>query len=263
MRPRLQAELATRFITERLQTSFLGIESSGYKVSLYAMDVAQQPVRVDKNGIPAADTGTVTRPVKRVMGYTWQQASAPAQSTALVVAPPAVEAAVAVPSAAPPPGVPLLNDEQIFAYCRKRIVPRTDCARCVVARTDVSARERYTYEGGHGPPRRVCDLFAHSVSKRSLGDLLDGRVPLLAPKGTGRDKRRKKVIEFMQNEFGVAPIGKKKSGYKVTLYTRDASGALVATGSDGQPSPHGSKLPQHYDMFMGFQIVADDADGVP
>ena len=116
-------------------------------------------------------------------------------------------------------------------YLRTRIIPRTDCAKCVVARgPDASVREEFATDGGMGRKRdislkRACPLAAHAISSSVDGvALLEQYEREYAVKLT---KKKQKVDDFMNTEFSVKPLGKAPS-YKVTLYHPPRVGASLA-----------------------------------
>eukprot|EP00966_Prymnesium_polylepis_P088381 2045348-Prymnesium_polylepis.1 len=116
------------------------------------------------------------------------------------------------------PPAPLSVDD----YLRSHILPRTDCAKCVVARgPDATVRSLFASEGGKGRSRnvsakRACPLATHAISASGDG------VPLLekyeSDYGVKLTNKKQKVNDFMQNTYGVERLGQAPS-YKVTLYT--------------------------------------------
>jgi hypothetical protein len=111
------------------------------------------------------------------------------------------------------------------AYLRKRVVPRSGCAKCTVARgPDTSVRTEFANEGGNGrskdvTKKRACPLADHAISIASDG------VPLLEQyereyrvRVGGRTTKRQKFYDFMACAYGVEPLGPAPS-HKVTLYS--------------------------------------------
>jgi len=159
------------------------------------------------------------------------------------------------PSSAPlvlmPPATPKATDAQIYDYLRLHILPRSDCAKCVVARTDESARLGYGTEARNQCPslKRACCLAAHAFSIADGVALLDrfeseNNVTVGDGGSSGRTIKREKIQEFMRSEHGVEPLGKAPT-YKVTLYNAPQPGGGYTPASE-----HGSK-----GNYMGFEIV--------
>ena len=144
---------------------------------------------------------------------------------------------------------------------RKRVRPRVDngCARCVVARTDATARASYTNpsSGGSARGRNVdaipaCPLFDHGVQLNSLTGVLHG-IPGLAAKD-----RKQTVVDFMRSEHGVEPLGIGPQ-YRVALYTPSATGVLQPVDKEGVLYPPGTRETRgHYVFFQGMQLLAGD-----
>ena len=185
----------------------------------------------------------------------------PAAAAAAVAPPPAM---VASPPAAAAPPPPSLEE-----YLRRRVRPRTDCDKCDIARgPDASVR----IEFGNGAKnkcaslKRACPLAAHAIS------LADDGVPLVEEYGRtfnvknvkveGKITKRKKFRHFMQNEYGVGPLGKDPY-HKVTLYNpAGVSADLALEGCEVKlklkfhawtctPTSEGGTK----DNYMGFKIV--------
>ena len=180
-------------------------------------------------------------------------------NTAMLLSPPPPPPPPAAPLALMPPAPPPLND-----YLSGRVLRRTDCAKCVVARgPDASVREGFATDGGKGRVRnvslkRACPLAAHAISASGDG------VPVIEQYerdyGVKLTNKKQKFQEFMRGTFGVDPLGKGPS-FKVTLYHPprvDASLALeggavklnLASLGYTPTSEQGTK-----DNYMGFMIV--------
>ena len=148
-------------------------------------------------------------------------------------------------------------------YLRTRIIPRTDCAKCVVARgPDASVREEFATDGGKGRVRnvslkRACPLAAHAISASGDG------VPVIEQYerdyGVKLTNKKQKFQEFMRGTFGVDPLGKGPS-FKVTLYHPprvDASLALEGGAVKLNLAPFGYTPTSEQgtkDNYMGFMI---------
>lgn len=141
----------------------------------------------------------------------------------------------ALPQAVPLPAqqAALTTDAQFVAFLGQHIRPREDCARCVVARTDPSARTSFgdVSEVGNGRSRnmdlsRACPLAAHGVHKRQIAELL-GSVSSLPPMA-----KRAKAAQFMQETHDVTPLGKDEGAkpFLVSLYNQDAGGQYEVAG---------------------------------
>ena len=194
--------------------------------------------------------------------------SAPLQPPPVLM-PPAVSAAV-VPFVPPPAAPPPLNE-----YLSRRVFPRIDCAKCVVARgQDASVREGFATDGGKGRVRnvslkRACPLAAHAISASGDGVELNG-VKLLEQYerdyGVKLTNKKQKFKEFMNDAYGhgkppsLDPLGKAPH-YKVTLYAPprvDASltvegGAVKLNLSSFGYTPTSDQGTK--DNYMGFMIV--------
>ena len=180
-------------------------------------------------------------------------------NTAMLLSPPPPPPPPAAPLALMPPAPPPLND-----YLSGRVLRRTDCAKCVVARgPDASVREGFATDGGKGRVRnvslkRACPLAAHAISASGDG------VPVIEQYerdyGVKLTNKKQKFQEFMSGTFGVDPLGKGPS-FKVTLYHPPRVGASLALEGGAvklnlaslgytPTSEQGTK-----DNYMGFMIV--------
>ena len=187
-------------------------------------------------------------------------ALSPPNPVMLLSPPPPPPLSTAPLAALMPPAPPPLND-----YLSRRVLCRTDCAKCVVAcGPDASVREGFATDGGNGRVRnvslkRACPLAAHAISASSDG------VPVIEQyeSAYGVKKltnKKQKFQEFMSGTFGVDPLGKGPS-FKVTLYHPPRVGASLALEGGAvklnlaslgytPTSEQGTK-----DNYMGFMIV--------
>eukprot|EP00966_Prymnesium_polylepis_P007708 176652-Prymnesium_polylepis.1 len=200
-------------------------------------------------------------PVPLLLGTTTPALPAPTQ---LPTAPAALAPAPARLVPAPAtfdahPSVPPLN-----AYLHRRVLPRTDCVKCAVARgPDASVRELFAMEGGIGRVRnpslkRACPMASHAISASADGVPLVEEYELTY--GIKVTNKKQKFQGFMQTAFGVQPLGKAPH-HKVTLYNPPHVKAHLST-EDGvvkidlasfgytTTSEQGSK-----DNYMGFLVV--------
>lgn len=216
--------------------------------------------RIKKQFVKAMPDQMLPPPAARACVTMWVPhpgGSAPLQPPPVLM-PPAASAAV-VPFVPPPAAPPPLNE-----YLSGRVLPRIDCAKCVVARgPDASVREGFATDGGKGRVRnvsrkRACPLAAHAISASGDG------VPVIEQYehyyGVKLTNKKQKFQEFMSGTFGANPLGKGPS-FKVTLYHPprvDASLALeggavklnLASLGYTPTSEQGTK-----DNYMGFMIV--------
>ena len=169
--------------------------------------------------------------------------------------PPAASAAV-VPFVPPPAAPPPLNE-----YLSRRVFPRIDCAKCVVARgQDASVRSGSGTEAQNQCPsrKRACPLAAHAISASGDGvELLEQYEHYYGVKITNK---KQKFKEFMSGTFGVEPLGKAPS-FKVTLYHPPRVGASVTLAGGAVKlnlTPFGytpSSEQGTKENYMGFSIV--------
>jgi hypothetical protein len=156
---------------------------------------------------------------------------------------------VALPLPALPPPAPaqavLTTDTQISTFLGQHIRRREDCARCVVACTDPTARTSFgdASEVGNGRTRDMgrslaCPLAAHGVTKRQMTELLD---PVTSLRYMAK---RAKVAQFMQDAHGVTPLGKEEGvkSYLVSLYNQDDDGQYEVAG-------------RQTEFYQGFRLV--------
>jgi hypothetical protein len=182
-------------------------------------------------------------------------AAAAAAAPPLALMPPAAASA----AVAPPPS---LNE-----FLRGRVRPRTDCDKCDIARgPDASVRIDFGNDAKNkcASLKRACPLAAHAIS------LADDGVPLVEEYGRtfnvkvkdGKIIKRRKFRHFMQNEYGVGPLGKDPY-HQVTLYNpAGVSADLALEGCEVKlklkfhawtctPTSKGATK----DNYMGFKIV--------
>jgi hypothetical protein len=145
----------------------------------------------------------------------------------------------------PPPHIsntPQSYIETPEGYMHKRVRPVEDCVKCEVARgPDASVREDFAREGGLGRSRRIskrraCALAQHAMPTRSLVEMLECYERKY---GVVVAHKKRRAMDFMMSEYGVAPVGKAPR-YAVTLYE------VV----DGEYKVSGKT----YDNYMGFCI---------
>ena len=203
---------------------------------------------------------------------------APAMAPAIAARAPAAPAPAAPALAAPAPAAsaaaapaqqPTVNANGLapmaaaLRVLQRRVRPRaaSDCARCVVARTDPEARSSFTnpQSGGSGRGRNIdglaaCPLFAHGVQLNTLLGLLRGVT------GLSSKERKEAVVNFMRDEHNVQPLGTQPQ-YRVALYTPSADGSLQPVDKNGVPFPPSTKETRgHYTFFQGMQVVQEDAE---
>ena len=182
----------------------------------------------------------------------------PPAAAAAAVAPPPAMVASPPAAAAPPPS--------LYEFLRVHVLPRTECDKCDIARgPDASVRIDFGNDAKNkcASLKRACPLAAHAIS------LVDDGVPLVEEyetkfnvKAEGKIIKRQKFRHFMQNEYGVGPLGKDPS-HKVTLYNpAGVSADLALEGCEVKlklkfhawtctPTSEGGTK----DNYMGFKIV--------
>ena len=176
--------------------------------------------------------------------------------------PPAASAAV-VPFVPPPAAPPPLNE-----YLSRRVFPRIDCAKCVVARgEDASVREGFATDGGKGRSRDVSRKRACPLSSHAINAARDG-VPLLEQYehdfGTKLANKKQKFIDFMSDVYGVGRLGTSPN-FAVSLYTPprvDVGLSLEGGNVKLALTGHGYEVDSNArpkDNFVGFYIAEPSA----
>ena len=181
----------------------------------------------------------------------------PAAAAAAAAPPPAMVASPPAAAAPPPP---------LEEYLRRRVRPRTDCAKCAVARgPDASVRIDFGKAAKNkcASGKRACPLAAHAISLADDGvRLVEQYEETFNVKAEGKIIKRKKFRHFMQDEYGVGPLGVADK-YKVTLYNpAGVSADLALEGCEVKlklkfhawtctPTSKGATR----DNYMGFKIV--------
>lgn len=109
----------------------------------------------------------------------------------------------------------------LYSFLKERIVPRSGCEKCEVARgADASVRRMFSREGGYGPVRdvstkRACTHLDHAITwRQDIEPLVE---EFEAKKKQKVTYRKKKALDFMQNCYGVEPVGSAPH-HVVTLY---------------------------------------------
>ena len=166
---------------------------------------------------------------------------------------------VASPPAAAAPPPPLEE------YLRRRVRPRTDCAKCAVARgPDASVRIDFGKDAKNqcASLKRACPLAAHAISLEDGVPLVEEYGKKFSVKVGGRTTKRQKFRHFMQDKYKVGPLGVAPT-HKVTLYhPAGVSADLALEGCEVKlklkfhawtctPTSKGATK----DNYMGFKIV--------
>lgn len=167
-----------------------------------------------------------------------------------------------LPLALPAPALAPAQAPTLYEYCRPHVTPRSNCAKCEVARgPDASVRAEFASDGGTGKVRdvsrkRACPLAAHAISAARDG------VPLVEQYerdyGVKVAHKKQKFKDFMRAVHGVEPLGPPPH-HQVTLYTEprvDASLALEGGEVKLNLTSFGyQKASESRDNYGGFMIV--------